>query len=74
MCFKVDWDEVYCEFIDKCVDFEVEIVKECVVNYFIYVELEENDVDLKKLQGWIEKICKFDFYGVMLVVEVIEKF
>ena len=31
--------------------------------HFTYNELEENDVELKKLQGWLEKIKKLDFYG-----------
>lgn len=61
--FKADRDEAYREFIDKCDDFEKEIAKETAAEHFTYAELEENDVDLKKLQGWIEKIGKLDFYG-----------
>lgn len=34
--------------------------------HFTYAELEENDVDLKKLQGWLEKIKRLDFYGAPL--------
>ena len=33
---------------------------------FTYAELEEEDTDLKKLQGWLEKIRKLDFYGAPL--------
>jgi hypothetical protein len=61
--FKADRDEAYREFIDKCDDFEKEIAKETAAEHFTYAELEENDVDLKKLQGWLEKIKKLDFYG-----------
>jgi hypothetical protein len=61
--FKADRDEAYSEFIDKCDDFEAEIAKETTAEHFTYAELEENDVDLKKLQGWLEKIGKLDFYG-----------
>lgn len=51
--FKSDRDEQYTEFIDKCTDFEAEIAKETAAQHFTYAELEENDVDLKKLQiGW----------------------
>jgi hypothetical protein len=31
--------------------------------HFTYNELEENDVERKKLQGWLEKIRILDFYG-----------
>ena len=61
--FKADRDDAYEEFIDKCDDFEREVAKEICVNHFTYAELEENDVDLKKLQGWLAKIEKLDFYG-----------
>jgi len=64
--FKADRDEEYVEFIDKCDDFEAEIAKETAAEHFTYAELEENDVDLKKLQGWLEKIRKLDFYGAEL--------
>ncbi|RWJ21131.1 MAG: chromate resistance protein ChrB [Mesorhizobium sp.] len=67
--FKADRDEAYREFIDKCDDFEKEIAKETEAEHFTYAELEENDVDLKKLQGWLEKIGKLDFYGGALAEE-----
>jgi hypothetical protein len=71
--FKADRDEAYREFIDKCGDFEAEIAKERAANHFTYAELEENDVDLKKLQGWFEKIRKLDFYGAALGPEAEER-
>jgi hypothetical protein len=61
--FRADRDDAYEEFVDKCADFEGEIAKETAARHFTYAELEENDVDLKKLQGWLEKIKKLDFYG-----------
>jgi len=61
--FKADRDDAYREFLDKCDDFESEIAKETAKEHFTYNELEENDVDLKKLQSWLEKIRKLDFYG-----------
>jgi hypothetical protein len=67
--FKADRDEAYTEFIDKCTDFEAEIAKETTALHFTYAELEENDVDLKKLQSWLEKIGKLDFYGATLAAE-----
>lgn len=71
--FKADRDEAYREFIDKCGDFEAEIAKERAANHYTYAELEENDVDLKKLQGWLEKIRKLDFYGAALAGEASER-
>ena len=67
--FKADRDEEYEEFLDKCKDFEAEIAKETAANHFTYAELEENDADLKKLQSWLEKIRKLDFYGATLAAE-----
>jgi DNA-binding transcriptional regulator PaaX len=61
--FKGDRDDAYEEFIDKCGDFEREVAKEIAARHFTYAELEENEVDLKKLQGWLARIKKLDFYG-----------
>ena len=35
----------------------------------VNAELQENDVDLKKLEDWLEKIRKLDFYGAPLAAE-----
>jgi hypothetical protein len=67
--FKADRDEEYVEFLDKCADFEGEIAKETAARHFTYAELEENDVDLRKLVGWLEKIRRLDFYGATLATE-----
>jgi hypothetical protein len=67
--FKADRDDAYREFVDKCDDFEIEIAKETAARHFTYNELEENDVEVKKLQGWLEKIKKLDFYGGGLAAE-----
>jgi CRISPR/Cas system-associated endoribonuclease Cas2 len=67
--FKADRDEEYKEFLAKCADFDAEIAKETAAKHFTYAELEENDVDLKKLQSWLEKIRKLDFYGATLASE-----
>jgi hypothetical protein len=67
--FKADRDDAYRELIDKCDDFEAEIAKETATQHFTYAELEENDVDLKKLQVWFEKIRKLDFYDAELANE-----
>lgn len=64
--FCADRNEEYGEFIDKCKDFKLEVKKEVDANHLTYAELEENDVDLKKLQQWFEKIQKLDFYSAPL--------
>ncbi|KZB53133.1 Chromate resistance protein ChrB [Salmonella enterica] len=71
--FKADRDEEYKELLGKCADFEAEIAHETEVQHFTYAELEENDVDLKKLLSWLEKIAKLDFYGATLAAEAAEQ-
>ncbi|MFS8113835.1 chromate resistance protein ChrB [Rhizobium jaguaris] len=71
--FKADRDEHYHEFLERCSDFEKEIAKETAAGKFSYAELEENDADLKKLQDWLEKIGKLDFYGAPLATEAQEQ-
>ncbi|PDT21278.1 Chromate resistance protein ChrB [Rhizobium hidalgonense] len=71
--FKADRDDQYREFLGRCTDFEAEIAKEIAINKFTYAELEEEDTDLKKLQGWLEKIKKLDFYGATLAAEASER-
>ncbi len=67
--FRADRDDQYREFLGRCADFEKEIAKEIAIGKFTYAELEEEDTDLKKLQGWLEKIGKLDFYGAPLAQE-----
>ena len=67
--FKADRDEEYRELLGRCGDFEAEIARERAANHFTYAELEENDIDLKKLKSWFEKIRKLDFYGAALAEE-----
>lgn len=64
--FTQDRDDQYREFIGKCEAFEAEIAKEFAKKKFTYAELEEEEAELKKLLGWLEKIRKLDFYGAPL--------
>lgn len=64
--FNADRNDLYKEFIGRCGDFEKEIAKEVAKQKFTYAELEEEDTDLRKLQDWLEKIKKLDFYGAEL--------
>ena len=67
--FNADRDEAYREFIERCEGFVAEIERESAAGKFTYAELEENDEDLKKLQTWLEKIRKLDFYEASLGAE-----
>lgn len=67
--FRADRNAEYKEFIDRCSDFEAELAKETAADNYSYAELEENDIDLKKQQSWLEKIRKLDFYGAPLAKE-----
>ncbi|HLY91124.1 MAG TPA: Chromate resistance protein ChrB [Acetobacteraceae bacterium] len=64
--FRADRDDQYREFIGKCDAFEAEIAKEFRIEKFTFAELEEEDAELRKLQGWLEKIRKLDFYDAAL--------
>jgi hypothetical protein len=64
--FRADRDEEYQELLGRCADFEAEIGRERAARHFTYAELEENDIDLKKLRSWFTKIRKLDFYGATL--------
>lgn len=71
--FKADRDDQYREFLGRCADFEAEIAKEVAIQKFTYAELEEEDTDLRKLQGWFAKIRKLDFYGAALAEEAAQR-
>lgn len=71
--FKTDRNDEYQELLGRCADFEKEIIEEIEKQHFSYAELEENDVDLKKLQSWFEKIKKLDFYDAPLSETAAEK-
>jgi hypothetical protein len=71
--FSADRDEQYREFLGRCAGFEAEIAKEIAIEKFTYAELEEEDADLRKLQNWLEKIRKLDFYGASLAAEAAER-
>ncbi len=61
--FKHDRDQDYGEFLEKCADYKKEIDKEIKAGHYTFAEVKENDEDLKKLKGWLDKIKVLDFYG-----------
>ena len=54
--FNTARDAEYTEVILRCEDFLAEIDKETHAGKFTYAELEENEEDLTKLRGWLDKI------------------
>jgi hypothetical protein len=74
--FNAARDDEYDEIIDKCDDFLQQVHKEYDANHFTYAELEENEVDLVKLKGWLEKIRARDVLGaskLQATVEAVER-
>ena len=58
--FNTARDAEYTEVISRCEDFLAEIGKETRAGKFTYAELEENEEDLTKLRGWLDKIRNRD--------------
>lgn len=63
-------DDEYEEILDKCKDFHAGVAKEVAAEHFTYGELEENEEDLVKLQGWYEKVKVRDVLGAGRAEEV----
>jgi len=61
--FNAARDAEYEEIVDRCEDFLRQVSKEYDENHFTYAELEENDVDLVKLKGWLDRIRERDVFG-----------
>ena len=61
--YKGDREEQYREIIGRCANFEAEIVKRWPINKFTCAEREKDGTDIKRLQSWLDKIRKFNFYG-----------
>jgi hypothetical protein len=61
--FNQSRDDEYDEIVDKCEDYLLQVRKEYEASHFTYAELEENDVDLVKLKGWLERVHSRDVLG-----------
>jgi len=53
----------YEEIMERCEDFWAEIEKETKRQNFNYAEVEENEVELAKLQKWFDLVKTRDFTG-----------
>ena len=61
--FRADRDQEYIEFGQRCGDLLAELAKESQAANFSFAELEENEQDLQKLEGWLRKIQARDSFG-----------
>jgi DNA-binding transcriptional regulator PaaX len=60
--FQAARNDEYEEIADKCRDFLAQVEKEHVAEHFSFAELEENEVDLVKLQTWFAKVRERDVF------------
>jgi len=67
--FRQDREAEYQEFLGKCDDYLGELKRETQTRHFTFAELQENDEDLKKLNGWLGKIRALDFYGTPIAAD-----
>ena len=61
--FQAARDDEYEEIVDRCEDFLAQVKKEHVAGHYTYAELEENEVDLDKLQKWFARVRDRDAFG-----------
>ena len=61
--FQAARDDEYEEVVDRCEDFLAQVKKEHAAGHYSYAELEENEVDLEKLQKWFARVRDRDVFG-----------
>lgn len=61
--FQAARNDEYEEIVDRCEDFQAQVKKEHIAEHFTYAELEENEVDLVKLQKWLARVRQRDVFG-----------
>lgn len=63
----------YKELLEKCDDFEEEINKETKRENFTFAEIEENEHEIEKLNIWLEKVEKKDYFQCPMKAEVLKR-
>ncbi|MGW8143953.1 MAG: Chromate resistance protein ChrB [Anaerolineales bacterium] len=71
--FRMDRDEEYIEFCERCEALLAEIERETKQEKFTFAELEETEEDLEKLKNWLQKISARDFFGGKMREESLNK-
>nr|WP_295971422.1 Chromate resistance protein ChrB [uncultured Bacillus sp.] len=64
----------YKEFNEEAEKFLKEIEEETWINNFSFREIEENEVELRRLKNWLVKIKKRDFFICELQGKAVENF
>ena len=60
--FKADRDQEYAELLEHSLNFISEIEREIQEKKFTFAELEESEQNFKRLQKWLLKIQKRDYF------------
>jgi hypothetical protein len=60
--FRSDRAKEYAELTERAEELLAELAKETDRSNFTFAELEENEQDLDRLSGWLEKITVRDFF------------
>lgn len=60
--FRDERDQEYAEFSERAREFLGELAKETRSAKFTFAELEENEHDLRRLEGWLQKIQARDYF------------
>lgn len=71
--FNKEREADYAELLEKCCDFEAEIVKETKRENFTFAEIEENEHEIEKLNVWLKKIEKKDYFGCPMKAEALKR-
>ena len=58
-----DREQEYAEFIEQCDYFSKELEKETAAEKFTLAELEEGEKNMQRLENWLSKIQRRDFFG-----------
>jgi DNA-binding transcriptional regulator PaaX len=71
--FNNEREADYKELLEKCDDFEAEIDRETKRENFSFAEVEENEHEIEKLNIWLKKIAKKDYFGCLMKAEVLKR-
>ena len=71
--FQAERDQEYAEFCERCHEFMAEVDRETAKRKFTFAELEEIEDDLGKLQAWLGKIQRRDFFGATRARQAVEE-
>ncbi|MFA5493096.1 MAG: Chromate resistance protein ChrB [Bacteroidales bacterium] len=71
--FNKEREEDYKELFEKCDDFGAEIERETKRENFTFAEVEENEHEIDKLNTWLRKIEKKDYFGCPMKDEILKR-